>query len=692
VTGRGYRIGVDVGGTFTDCVLLRPDGVVIVEKTPTTPEDQSIGVLAGIAELSEAEHLPHPRALLENCESIVHGTTTADNTMIQMSGAATGLIVTEGFRDEIEFRRCFKEDIWDPTLPAPVPIARRRVRLEVSERLSAEGRVDIPLDEEGVRKAAARLRAFGVTSIAVVFLYSYLNPQHELRARDIILEEFGDLELLSLSHEVYPKPPEFERTSTTLVNAYVGPPIVRYLDRLESELRTAGFNRELLLATCSGGVATPADVRTRPLVTMSSGPTGGVVAAARAAQRAGLGDVVSVDMGGTSYDVCLIRGGRPEVKADWNWRHRYCIALPMVDMHAIGAGGGSLIRGAHGALTVGPESAGSLPGPVCYDRGGTEPTVTDADLVLGRLDPTSFWNGRLALNVQKARDALSAVGRVVHMDAEETAVAAIDIIDAHMADAVRRVLSLAGADARDLDLVAFGGMGAVHASRQCAILGMRRVLIPGAAPAFSALGLLTADHVIDDTRSLVAGWRDIDVDALTQLAEELHRAAALKLDHAGVPADRRRDEWFLNLVYPGQTFDVPIPIDRGDGEPITRDVVGAAAEELHRRNEAARLIETRSQEPVVRGIRLVATGLVDQPEPVPTADMPEPVPSGFRRVYAGRQWCDEVPVYAGPAIGSGARIAGPALIESPFTTVVLAEGDVATAQSGGDILIEVAGV
>ena len=690
MTTGGYRIGVDVGGTFTDCVLLRPDGVVVVEKTPTTPEDQSIGVLAGLTRLAEAEGLPNVRALLAECESIVHGTTTADNTMIQMSGAVTGLIVTEGFRDEIEFRRCFKEDIWDPALPAPTPIARRRVRLEVAERLTAEGAVDIALDEEGVRKAAARLRSFGVTSIAVVFLYSYLNPVHELRARQIILDEFPDLELLSLSHEVYPKPPEFERTSTTLVNAYVGPPIVRYVDRLEEALSSAGFTQELLLATCSGGVATPADVKTRPLVTMSSGPTGGVVAAARSAASVGLGDVVSVDMGGTSYDVCLIRGGRPEVTTDWNWRHRYCIALPMVDIHAIGAGGGSLIRTANNGLTVGPESAGSSPGPVCYGRGGTEPTVTDADLVLGRLDPASFWNGRLHLDKDGAREALASVGRGIAMSAEETAVAAIDIIDAHMADAVRRVLSLAGADARDLALVAFGGMGAVHAARQCAMLGMHRVLIPAAAPAFSALGLLTADHVIDDTRSLVRDWREVDVDLLTSLADALHGAAAAKLARAGVAAERRRYEWRLNLVYPGQTFDVPIPIHLASGQPITRQTVAAAAEELHRRNEDARLIEARSQEPVVRGIRLIATGLVEQPVVASSDPNGHPAPTSTRRAYAGGRWFDEVPVYPAGAIGPGARVVGPALLQSPFTTIVLGEGDTAVTHAGGDVLVEVA--
>jgi len=228
---RGYRIGIDVGGTFTDCVLLRADGTLVLEKSPTTPQDQSGGVIAGMARLAEAEGLADVDALLSHTESIVHGTTTGDNTMIQMSGAPTGLLVTKGFRDEIEFRRCYKEDIWDPAFPGPEPIAKRRVRLEIDERLTSEGEIDTPLDEEGVRKATARLRAFGVTSIAVVFLHSYVNPAHELRAREIILDEYPDVELVSLSSEVFAKPPEFERTSTTALNAYLQPVVARYLER-----------------------------------------------------------------------------------------------------------------------------------------------------------------------------------------------------------------------------------------------------------------------------------------------------------------------------------------------------------------------------------------------------------------------------------------------------------------------------
>ena len=684
----GYRIGVDIGGTFTDLVLSRPDGSTILEKTPTTPADQSEGVLAGLAALAAAER-GTVRSLLEQTASIVHGTTTGDNTLIQMSGAPTGLLVTEGFRDEIELRRCYKEDIWDPAYPAPTPIARRRVRLEVPERMTAEGEVDTPLDEDAVRHATRRLRRFGVTSIAVVFLHSYNNPSHERRAREVILEEYPDVELVSLSSEVYPKPPEFERTSTTLVNAYVGPPIVGYLRRLEASLRDAGFAHELLIATSAGGVATPDAIGRRAVATIGSGPTGGVVAAARAARRAGLEDVVSVDMGGTSYDVCLIRDGRPELTSDWNWRHRYCIGLPMVDIHAVGAGGGSIASvDAGGVLHVGPESAGSEPGPACYRRGGTLPTVTDADLVLGRLDAGAFYGGRQTLDADAALDALERLGKELGTDGEEAATAVVRIVDAHMTDAIRRVLALAGADPRRLDLVAFGGMGALHATTQAKALGMLRVLIPQAAPGFSALGLVSADHVVDTSRTYLTNWRTVDLAHLNRLADELEVNARAELSHAGVPEDRVRLEWMLNLVYPGQTFDQALALTRATGGPIVAEDVAACVEEFHRRNEAARLIEARSQEPMVRGIRLNAIGLVSAPAPRELTGVDSLAPIGRRRVHTGDGWHD-APVYDGTVLRAGPVVTGPAIVQWPFTTLVLGPAQVATTLPAGDVLVDV---
>ena len=682
-----YRIGIDVGGTFTDLVLLDPNGAITLEKTPTTPDDQSVGVLEGIGLLAARAGFDSTEALLVECAAIVHGTTTGDNTMIQMSGAVTGLIVTEGFRDEIEMRRCYKEDIWDPTLPGPEPIARRRVRLEVAERMTAEGEVETPLDEAAVRAATRRLAAFGVTSIAVVFLHSYLNPTHELRARELILEEFPDVELISLSHEIYAKPPEFERTSTTLVNAYVGPPIVRYLSRLEARLTETGYQGELLIATAAGGVATPAVIGRRAVTTIGSGPTGGVVAAARASGSAGLGDVVSIDMGGTSYDVCLIRGGRPDLKRDWNWRHRYCIATPMVDIHAIGAGGGSIIRVERGRLHVGPQSAGAVPGPVSYGRGGTDPTVTDADLILGRLDPGGFWGGRMTLDPEAATAALGRVGEELGIDAQAVAIGATRLVDAHMSDATRKVLSLAGADPRDIDLVAFGGMGGLHATAQARLLGVRRVLLPRAASGFSALGLLTADHVIDDTVSLLAPWTEIDLARLSEMADDLERRGRDDLATAGVTEDRIRAEWFVNLVYPGQTFDTSLPLPRESGAPITREAIGVAVEEFHRRNEEARLIEARTQEPSVRGVRLTLTGLVDKPRPVVLEPNGAAVaPIGTRKMFVDDGWHDAA-IHDGLTLQAGQEIAGPAVVQYPFTALVLAPGDRAEVLTNGDTLI-----
>jgi N-methylhydantoinase A len=315
----GFRVGIDVGGTFTDLICVTPSGEVILDKTPTTPDDQSAGVMNGLELL--ATHVGC--SLSDFCaqlDALVHGTTTADNTMIEMDGAPTGLLVTEGHRDEIEMRRVHKEEIWDPSYPAPPPIARRRARIPIPERLDVDGNVVLPLDEAAVRAGVQRLRKLGCTSIAVVFLHSFTNPAHELRARELIVEEYPDVAHISLSHEVMPKAPEFERTSTTLVNAYVAPRIASYTQRLTGKLRDAGFGGQMLIMQSTGGVMPPEYVSKRAVSLLASGPTGGVMGSTVAAARSGAPDFVAVDMGGTSYDVCLVRDGQPVLKTDDNWR------------------------------------------------------------------------------------------------------------------------------------------------------------------------------------------------------------------------------------------------------------------------------------------------------------------------------------------------------------------------------------
>ncbi len=679
-----YRIGIDVGGTFTDLVLVRQDGSIVLEKSPTTPEDQSIGVVRGIEQLAAREGLT-AGALLARTQSIVHGTTTADNTMIEMSGAVTGLITTRGHRDEIELRRGYKEDIWDPALPPPPPIAPRRRRIGVAERLGFRGEVVIPLDEEDVRGALRRLAMQGVESLAVVFMFSFVNPAHERRVREIAAEEYPDLPV-SLSHEVMPSAPEFERTSTTLVNAFVGPRIDRYLSRLVDRLRAAGFNRELLVMQSNGGIMTPEYIRRRPVTVLCSGPTGGVIAACAVAEKAKKRDFICADMGGTSYDVCLIRDGRPEIKSGWNWHHRYVIGLPMVDIHSIGAGGGSIASVVSGALQVGPRSAGAVPGPICYGRGGTEVTVTDANLALGYLNPDDFCAGTMKLGVAAAREAIrQQIAEPLRLGAAEAAFGVYRLVNANMANAIRRVAAQRGVDPRRLTLVAYGGNGPVHATAQAAELGIGEVLVPKTAPTFSALGLQFSDHVVDEVRAYIARADQIDIVRANSLFDEMTRAAGAVLRRRKGDHQALRHERYLNLCYPGQTFDMPVRLTT-DGR-ITAAAIAATVERFHQQHEELHTYASRDELPILRSLRLTSIGVTEKPNLPTIGRSSAPAPrKDKRRAYFDGRWTD-VEVCDGARMKVGQSVRGPSIIEEPFTTIVLGRGQVASLDRWGNYRI-----
>ncbi len=683
----GFRVGVDVGGTFTDLVCVTPDGTVVLAKTPTTIDDQSRGVMNGLAELADRFGLTLPEFCAQ-VEIVVHGTTTADNTMIEMNGAATGLLVTEGHRDEIELRRCHKEEIWDPNYPGPAPIARRRARIAVPERMSFEGDVILPLDEHAVRRGVQRLEKLGVRSIAVMYLFSFVNSAHERRTREIILEEFPDVEHISLSHEVMPRGPEFERVSTTLVNAYVAPKIAHYTGHLQDELRQAGYSGPLLIMQSTGGVMPPDYVARRAVTLLASGPTGGVMGATLAAGAAGIGDFVAVDMGGTSFDICLVRDGQAQIKTDWNWRYRYYIGLPMVDVQSVGAGGGSIARVRQGALLVGPESAGSSPGPACYGRGGTHPTVTDADAVLGYLPVDGFAGGRMQLDVAAAADAIRAhVAGPLGIDLTEAAWGIQRIVNANMANATRKVLAGHGADPRRLALIAYGGNGAVHASTIARELGIDRILVPKAAPAFSALGVLVADYVVDLVRSYVTPLSQVDLMRVRTLMSELEEEVTKELQPAGLDATQTHTQLFAQMCYPGQNFDMSVPVPEGTtlDEPGLLDL----AERFHDQHQTERGFSFRTQQPLLRGVRVVARGNTPKPDhfaEVGTVADATAARTGTRSAYWGTDWVD-TPVYDGSALGPGAEIAGPALIEEPFTVVVVEPGAVARLDALGNYTV-----
>jgi N-methylhydantoinase A len=688
----GYRVGIDVGGTFTDLICVTPDDDVVLDKTPTTVDDQSTGVMNGLAELAGRFDTP----LADFCaqlDILVHGTTTADNTMIEMNGAATGLLVTAGHRDEIEMRRVHKEEIWDPSYPAPPPIARRRARIPIPERMSFQGDVLEPLDEDAVRRGVQRLRKLGVRSIAVMFLFSFVNSEHERRAAEIVREEFPDVDHVSLSHEVMARGPEFERTSTTLVNAYVAPRIASYVTQLQEKLRAAGYAGPLLIMQSTGGVMPPDYVARRAVSLLASGPTGGVMGAALAADRVGIPDFVSIDMGGTSFDLCLVRGGRPEIKTDWNWRYRYYIGLPMVDVQSVGAGGGSIARVRQGALLVGPESAGSQPGPACYGRGGEQATVTDADAVLGYLPADGFADGRMTLDVDSARRAIERdIGTPLGLDVIEAAWGVERIVNSNMANATRRVLAGHGADPRELALIAYGGNGAVHAWAIAAELGVDRFLVPKEAPAFSALGVLVADYVVDLVRAYVVPLSQVDLGRLHGLMDDLGDEARKELEPTGLAADQVDVVLYAQMCYPGQNFDMSVPVPEGGAldEPGLLDL----AERFHDQHEHERGFCFRNQQPLLRGVRLTSRGHTPKPSQlahVGTVTDPEKARQGTRPAYFGPELVGsgfvDATVYDGGALGPGAELRGPALVEEPFTVVVLPPGSTARVDEFGNYAV-----
>ena len=684
----GYRIGIDVGGTFTDFVVARPSGGIGLFKESTTLPDQSLGVMAGLAKLAAAEGL-EPRELLERTELVVHGTTTADNTMIEMNGAVTGLITTEGHRDEIEIRRGYKEDIWDPACPPPRPIAQRRRRFGVPERLDFRGRVVKPLDEEAVREALRRLALLGTESIAVCLLFSFINPDHELRIREIARELSPGVRV-SLSHEVMPTAPEFERSSTTLVDAYVGPRVESYLRRLEAALREGGYRHDLLIMQSNGGIMTAEFLAKKAVAALGSGPTGGVMGACAVAAQAGVSDFIAIDMGGTSYEACLVHGGRPTIRSFWNWQHRYLVGLPMVEMHSIGAGGGSIASVDAGALRVGPESAKADPGPICYGRGGTLPTVTDANLVLGYINPEALCGGDFGLSSEGVREALrKRVGEPLGLDEVEAAFGIFRIVNANMANAIRRVSSQSGYDPRDFCMVVYGGNGPVHAAMQAEELGISKLLVPKTSPAFSALGLLLSDFVVDTQRSYITPSGRAEVARINELLREMERAAEQELSAAGLSRTDLAFNRHLAICYPGQTFDMAVPIAAPDGR-LSESDLAATVERFHDLHEELHTYAVREEEPVIRAVRVQTLGRTAKPRLPGLAAAAGRVDAALRSrrpaFFEGR--FVDTPVYDGEKLGGGHRFGGPAIVEERFTTIVIYPGWIAELDAHGNYLIQ----
>jgi N-methylhydantoinase A len=683
----GYRVGIDIGGTFTDFALLRGTEVVL-HKNLSTPEDRSIGVMTGLDKLAQMVGTSLEE-FLGQCDAIVHATTIADNTLIEMNGALTGLITTEGFRDELEYRRGFKESIWDVRLTRPQQITPRRRRLTVPERILADGSVFKPLDEAAVRECCRRLRKQNVESVAISLIFSFVNPAHELRVARIVAEEMPGVHI-SNSHQVLPRAPEYDRTSTTVVNAYIAPRVTSYLEKLVARLGQAGYRNQLMVMQASGGVMTKEYIEGSPVRVLASGPAGGVIGSAHVGAAKGYPNILCVDMGGTSYDMSVVLNGAAPAEAGWNLHHRYLVGVPMVSVETLGAGGGSICHVNNGALEVGPASAGAEPGPICYGRGGRQPTITDALMMLGILSADSeFAGGSFSLRRSGVAEAFQGIAEQLGYSAEEAAFDCWRVVNANMSQAVRRATAGKGIDPQEMVMLAYGGNGPAFAAIQADDLGIEKVLVPKASPAFSALGTLAAKPSIDEERSYNAPANTPDLERLRALWNELDQRAGKYFAEAGFARKAVNARYQMNMRYPGQNWSLTFDIRESDGLTdlsFIDDALGPAAIAAFNRRHREEFGHVREGEmPEITGVRLVTC--IETPTPRVAKGFTAPTVAAkagrTRRANLGAGY-GETPIFKGSELAPGYEVAGPAIIEETFTTIVVYPGWMAHVDDGGD--------
>ncbi|MBV8913174.1 MAG: hydantoinase/oxoprolinase family protein, partial [Acetobacteraceae bacterium] len=573
-----WRVGVDSGGTFTDlCLFEDGTGRVDVWKVPSTPDDPSRGIAEGVD-----EGLRRVGAGLSGVAYFGHGTTVATNALIQLRGVRTGLITTDGFRDLLEIGRQKRPDLYDLQADKPRTLVSRDLRLEVVERVRHDGTVEHVLDENGLRRAACALRDAGVDAVAICFLYSFLRPEHERRAREIV-EEVLPGAFVSTSHEVAPEFREFERMSSAVVNAYLGPVMERYISRLGARLSEGGLGTAPHLTQSNGGVIGFDQAALLPVRTILSGPSTGVVAAQALAGMVGLPELITFDMGGTSTDVALLNAGECRLASE-AVVHGYPIKAPMLDIHTVGAGGGSIaFIDSGGLLKVGPRSAGADPGPVCYGRGNAEPTVTDANVVLQTLNPTHLLGGRMPVHQDLARAAIGRLADGLGMDLMETAQGIIAVVTANMARAIRVISVQRGYDPRDYALVAFGGAGPLHAARLARELEIPRVLVPRNPGILCAMGLLLTDLRADFALTKLLTLSAAALPAMRDAFAELQARADRWFAAEHIDAGARRISRTVDMRYGGQNHELPIPMPDGEIGPATLDALAAGFDAAHQR-------------------------------------------------------------------------------------------------------------
>ena len=679
----GDLIGVDVGGTFTDLIKLDQNtGKVRLAKVASTIENQAFGVMQSIAEAETN---------LKNVALVVHGTTTTTNAVLERKLSRTGLITTAGFRDVLELGR--------RTRPQPygmkghfLPIIPRDLRLEVGERMDYAGRILIPLNESSVREAGKKLLDQGVESVVVHFLHAYANPEHELRAAEV-LAEFWPNEYITTGHSLLSESREFERGVTAAVNAAVQPILKRYINKLDSELEAEGYAGELLVMNGNGGTVSAKRVIREAAKTVMSGPASGVIAAAYTGTAAGRPNLITYDMGGTSTDVALIRGGEPSVSNEIELEYAMPIHVPMVDVRTIGAGGGSIAKvNDAGLLEVGPHSAGAEPGPICYGRGGNEPTISDANLLLGRLDATKLKSVSQEVDIEHIRSIFQEkLGDPLNIDAETAAAALLQVAITRMAGATRMVSVSLGEDPRDFSLFAFGGAGPMHATALARELGIPEVIVPARPGITNALGCVVADMKHDFVRTVNSPLNNVDMDEIIGILKAQSKEGTELIQQEPVSVEEIKVVHSFDMQFVGQTHILSVFLPTYD---LSHEVVQSAFDEAYYGRFRVRLPEIRAQivnvKTTVMGRRtgICLDGLIDASGRVESLEMAQ---NGARPVWFNGDW-QNTKIFNREALPLSAKIKGPAILEQMDTMVLIEPGDEAISDKNGNILISLGGL
>jgi len=678
-------IALDIGGTFTDLIAFDlSSGTVHQAKSSTTPYDLAVG----IRETLVKSGLP-----LAAVETFIHGSTTAINTAIERTGARTALLVTEGTRDVYRIGRGNRPEAYNLFFKRPVPYVPRHLTFEIAERLNAGGEVITPLDRDGAVAIAEQLKAANVDTVAVCFIHSWANPEHEASVGEIFAKVAPEM-YCSLSHDILREYREYERMSTTVLNSYIGPRVSKYLEDLEGLLRSNGFAGRLLIMQSNGGSMSPSTAKRIPVAMMESGPVGGIIAAAEISRVLGIADVIAFDMGGTTAKVSLVRDNKPDIAQGYfigGPASGHPVMLPVVDIIEVGAGGGSIAWiDEVGALKVGPRSAGGHPGPVCYGHGGEEPTVTDANVVLGRVSSTKFLGGEMPLDVAAAREAIrTKIAEPMGLSVAEAALGIVKIAIAEMSLAVRAVSVGRGYDPRDFALVAFGGAGPVHAAEIARELHLPKLIVPRVPGHFSAFGMLLADLRHDYVRTYYRPLLDSDFDEIEKMFEGMIAEGCGLLEHEGTPPDAVTVARFLDVRYVGQEFAIQTPVTIDDLRSRNPQRIRAAFDEIHDRRFGHQAVD----EPVeIVNLRLTVLGRRERSEFARVASKPgkaliaqQPV------IFDDPSAPVTTPIYDRDLLAAGERVSGPAVIWEYASTTLLFAGDEMQVAPSGELIVRLGG-